>query len=131
MFDMKEEVKKILKMVEEKKITAEEGEKLIDALDDNVPAVYENGNANTAPAEPKFLRVHVIDEDDKVDINVPLSLVEVGLKMGTQFAGKDSDAADKLKDIDFKGIMEAIKQGARGKIVDVKTQDSIVEVYVE
>lgn len=128
---MKEEVKKILKMVEEKKITAEEGERLIDALDDNVQAVYENANPNLSAGGPKFLRIHVIDDDDKVDINVPLSLIEVGLKIGTQFAGKDSDAADKLKDIDFKQVMEAIKQGAMGKIVDVKTEDSIVEVYVE
>lgn len=128
---MKEEVKKIFKMVEEKKITAEEGERLIDALDDNTPVVYGNEDNSSAVKEPKFLRVHVIDEHDKVDINVPLSLVEVGLKIGTQFAGQDSDAADKLKGIDFKQLMEAIKEGARGKIVDVKTENSIVEVYVE
>jgi hypothetical protein len=131
MYIVKEEVKKILKMVEEKKITAEEGEKLIDALDDNMPVVYGDVNSSPTSAEPKFLRVHVIDEDDKVDINVPISLVEIGLKIGTQFAVQDSEAGDKLKNIDFKQLMEAIKQGARGKIVDVKTKDSTVEVYVE
>lgn len=128
---MKEEVKKIFKMVEEKKITAEEGERLIDALDESGPQAAGNGDWNSTGSEPKFLRVHVDDEHDKVDINVPLSLVEVGLKLGTQFAGKDSDAADKLKGIDFKELMEAIKQGARGKLVDVKTEGSIVEVYVD
>lgn len=128
---MKEEVKKILKMVEEKKITSEEGERLIDSLDDNAPQVSGSGDWNSTGTEPKFLRVHVIDGGDKVDINVPLSLVEVGLKLGTQFAGQDSETADKLKGIDFKQLMEAIKEGARGKIVDVKTESSIVEVYVE
>lgn len=128
---MKEEVKKILRMVEEKKITAEEGEKLIDALDeDNSPVVYGDGSSLTG-AEPKFLRVHVIDKDDKVDINVPISLVEIGLKMGTQFTVNNSEAGDKLKDIDFKQLMEAIKLGARGKIVEIKTSDATVEVYVE
>lgn len=123
---MKEDVKRILKMVEEKKITAEEGEKLIDAMDESeVPSAAEEG---TNTGEPKFLRVHVTGEDDKVDINVPLSLVEVGLKLGARFGALDDE---KLKGIDFNAVMQAIKEGTRGKIVDVKSDDSIVEVYVE
>lgn len=123
---MKEEVKRILKMVEEKKITAEEGGKLIDAMDDGEVPSLAGEKINTG--DPKFLRVHVISEDDKVDINVPLSLVEVGLKIGAHFGALEDE---KLKGIDFNAVMQAIKDGARGKIVDVKSDDSIVEVYVE
>lgn len=123
---MKEEVKKILKMIEEKKITAEEGEKLIDALGENeVPA---EDSEKISKDIPKYLRVHVNSEDDKVDINVPLSLVEVGLKLGTKFGALENE---NLKDIDFNMVMQAIKDGARGKIVDVKSSDSTVEVYVD
>lgn len=128
---MKEEVKKVLKMVEEKKITAEEGEKLIEALDDDTSIMTENNGINRENGEPKYLRIHVIDTDDKIDVNIPVSLIEVGLKLGTQFGLKDSIGGEKLKDIDFAKIIEAIKQGARGKLVDVKTSDTTVEIYVE
>jgi hypothetical protein len=33
--------------------------------------------------------------------------------------------------IDFNMIMDAVKNGARGKIVNVKSTGTIVEVYVE
>lgn len=128
---MNDEIKKILKMVEEKKITAEEGEKLIDALDENaynVPA--ETANTSQKVNKPRFLRIHV-DGDEKVDVNIPLSLVEFGMKFGMKVGPKFSPQMKELEGIDFKEIIDAVKNGATGKIVDIHTQDETVEIYVE
>ncbi|HBM80029.1 MAG TPA: hypothetical protein DD426_04200 [Clostridiaceae bacterium] len=128
---MNDEIKKILKMVEEKKITAEEGEKLIDALDENtykVPAEPLNTSQNGS--KPKFLRIHV-DGDDKVDVKIPLSLVEIGMKFGMKVGPKFSPQMKELEGIDFQEIIDAVKNGATGKIVDVHTSDETVEIYVE
>ena len=62
----------------------------------------------------------------KVNVNLPLALVNVGLKMGARFApgleGMDSDE-----------LMEAIRAGTQGKIVDVEDAEDgeKVEVYIE
>lgn len=128
---MNDEIKKILKMVEEKKITAEEGGKLIDALDENaynVPA--ETANTSQKGNKPRFLRIHV-DGDEKVDVNIPLSLVEFGMKFGMKVGPKFSPQMKELEGIDFKEIIDAVKNGATGKIVDIHTQDETVEIYVE
>ncbi|MDI6618734.1 MAG: hypothetical protein QME45_08650 [Clostridiales bacterium] len=128
---MNDEIKKILKMVEEKKITAEEGEKLIDALDENtykVPAEPLNTSQNGSKS--KFLRIHV-DGDDKVDVKIPLSLVEIGMKFGMKVGPKFSPQMKELEGIDFQEIIDAVKNGATGKIVDVHTSDETVEIYVE
>lgn len=126
---MKEEIKQILKMVEDKKISAEEAEKLIESIDEGQNA--ESINKNEFIQEPKFLRIHVVDDDDKVDIKLPISMIEVGMKLGMNIGPKFSPEMEKLDGIDINGLMAAIKEGARGKIVDIKTDDEIVEIYVE
>jgi hypothetical protein len=49
---------------------------------------------------------------NKVNINIPMSLVNVGLKMGARFAPD-------IEGINFDEIVAAIKSGSQGKIVDV------------
>jgi hypothetical protein len=88
---MSEERARILNMLAAGKITAEEAEGLLDALDSREPAQVSEPAAGTAikgdptpllQALPKFLYVKVRSTDgDNVDVKVPVSLVRSGLKL--------------------------------------------------
>jgi len=89
---MSEDRSRILTMLAEGKITAEEAERLLDALDARAGA-GETSSAASEPvikgdpkplleALPKFLYVKVNAENgDTVDVKVPLALVRSGLKL--------------------------------------------------
>jgi hypothetical protein len=92
---MSEDRSRILNMLAEGKITAEEAERLLDALDartgaatsgdTRVAALGETIKGDPAPlidALPKFLYVKVnAANGDKVDVKIPISLVRSGLKL--------------------------------------------------
>ncbi|HAL62000.1 MAG TPA: hypothetical protein DCP08_06295 [Chloroflexi bacterium] len=114
-----EERMQILKMIEEGQITAEEGAKLLDALE-------ARGEERAAPA--RWFRVRVTDMKTgkhKVNINLPLGLLNIGAKIGAKFSAPF--------DLDIDEIVRAVREGARGKIVDVEdTEDGErVEIYIE
>ena len=128
-----EERLKILNMIAEGKITAEDGAQLLSALKD----ADRRGPGPSSPPGPSFmageearyLRIRVSSLDsgrEKVNVNIPMNLVNVGLRMGARFA-PEMDA------MDFSEVMQAIRGGARGKIVDVTDEESgeHVEIYVE
>jgi hypothetical protein len=119
-----EERLRILKMIEEGKISADEGAELLQAL-----RTGEGGGKRRPGGEKRWLRVRITDLDSgqaKVSVNIPVSLVEVGLKMGARFAPN-------VEGFDFDEVMEMIRQGAEGRLVDVVDQvdGERVEVFVE
>ena len=122
-----EERMKILNMVAEGKISAEEGAKLLGALE---PTKKKEVSASiTAPSKARWFRVRVTDLEtgkNKVNVNLPMSLVDVGTRMGARFAPE-------LEDMDFEDIIEQIKSGAQGKIIEVEDTEGgeRVEIYVE
>lgn len=123
-----EERMKILKMVEEGKISAEDGAKLLAALSESrklagTPAPGPTGG------EARWFRVRVTDlatGKTKVNVNIPMGLVNVGIKMGARFAPNfDSEQ--------MAAIAEALKSGALGKIVETTDEEDgeRVEIFVE
>ena len=80
----------------------------------------------------KLLKIRVTEKDEKVNINVPVSLIEILLKnvsMGKKISIGNSDA---LSAIDFNQVMDLISLGIIGKLMEVETSDStIVEIWVE
>jgi len=87
---MNEDRVRILNMLAAGKITAEEAENLLDALESRAaaPAAPPAGPAITGDPQPlldalpKFLYVKVDSADgDRVDVKVPISLVRSGLKL--------------------------------------------------
>jgi hypothetical protein len=119
----------ILKMIENKQITAEEGAKLLAALGEAEQTA--RATAKPSPSTSgKWFRVRVTDLKSgkrKVNVNIPLGLVDVGMKMGAKFAPAC------LEGLDMQQIIAAIKNGGEGKIVDVEDVEDgeHVEVFIE
>jgi len=86
---MNEHRQQILQMLSEGKISADEAERLIAAMEE--PAAAGGSDSGAAPAgkaRPKYLRVQVDSEDDggsegptKVNVRVPMQLLRAGVKL--------------------------------------------------
>lgn len=119
-----EERMRILNMIQEKQITAEEGARLLAALN--------AGPAERAAADPgkaRWLRVRVTDTvtgKAKASVTIPIGLVDIGLKMGARYAPD-------MQGMDIAAIQSAIKGGMQGKIIDVEdsADGERVEIFVE
>ncbi len=98
-----EERMKILKMIEEGKITPEEGARLLSALSDGRQSPPFPGRG---PGGGRWLRIRVTDiatGRSKASVQIPL------------------------------GLMDAVRSGMTGKIIDVTDEEDgeHVEIYVE
>ncbi len=135
---------RILEMIGQGQITAEQGAQLLEALGSGsptpaaptpppapspAPAPEEVKAAlNTASQKGRRLRVVVSSKNGKerVNVNLPIRLMEVGLKIGSRFV-------DELKDLDdeMAMLMDAIQNDVMGKIVEVDDEEEHVEIYIE
>jgi len=122
-----EERMQILKMIEQGKISAAEGAELMRALDQS------GRNTQREPLKgasaPRWFRVRVTDlatGNNKVNVNIPMGLVNIGMKMGARFAPE-------VEGVDLKEIMSAIQAGKQGKVIDIVDDNSgeRVEIFVE
>jgi hypothetical protein len=118
-----EERMQILKMVADGKISAAEGAKLLKAL--------EEGSRPKPPPtpEPRWFKVQITDltsGKDKVNISIPMGLVNAGIKMGARFTPE-------MEGVNFDEVVAAIKGGAHGRIVDMtdEAEGERVIIYVE
>ena len=121
-----EELMKILKMIEEGKLSAEEGTKLLAALNVKRPP---SSRASGMPGGAKWLRIRVTDTRtgrSKASVQIPIALVDAGLKIGAHFAPE-------VDGVDMSNVMEALRSGVTGKIIDVTDEEDgeHVEIYVE
>ncbi len=122
-----EERLRILKMIEDHKITAEEGARLLGAMGDRggtgVPAF--SGGAG----EGRWLRIRVTDiatGRSKAAVQIPIGLLDAGIKIGAHFAPE-------VDGVDMSHVLEAIRAGASGKIIDVtdEADGEHVEIFVD
>jgi hypothetical protein len=132
-----EERLKILTMVQEGKISPEDAAQLLEAIN-AAPSTQQKRNAPPNPKEddvpglgrkPRWLRVRVTDTDSgkpRVNVRLPISMVSVGLKMGSKFAPQ-------IEGLDAEELMQIIESGELGQIVDVFDEDDgeHVEVFLE
>jgi hypothetical protein len=122
-----EERMKVLNMINEGKITAEEGSKLLSALtrrSEKPKKVSKSGLSN------RWLRVRVTDMSTgkaKVNVNVPMKLVDAGLNIAAQFTPEMKSG--QMMDV----VKEALAENIRGKIVDVIDEEDQehVEIFIE
>lgn len=122
-----EERMKILNMIREGKISAEEGAKLLAALGDSQKS--SRSPATKTAGEPRWFRVRVTDlvsGKTKVSVNIPIGLMEWGMQIGAQFAPE-------VGNLDFEELKEMLQSGVEGKVVDVIDEEDgeHVEIFIE
>jgi len=116
----------ILKLIEEGRISADEGARLLKAL-----------GGDSRPSEPpappvlggRHLRVTVTDTATgqlRVNVRLPLGLADTLMRLGTRFV-----PSERLADLD--DVVEAVRTGATGQVLDVLDADAgnRVEVFVD
>ena len=122
-----EERLKILNMIAEKKISAEEGAQLLSALQ----STDRKGGAGglSVSGDARYLRIKVTNlmtGRERASVSIPINLLSVAMRMGARFAPE-------MEGVSYEEVLSAIQQGMRGKIVDV-TEDETgehVEIFVE
>ena len=122
-----EERMRILKMVQDGKISAEDGIRLIEALGKQRPV--ESARPTPPGGAGRFFHIRVTDtrtEKVRVNVRLPVNLVNAGLKMGAHLTPE-------MEGLDAQQLMEAINSGETGKIVDVyhAEEGERVEVMIE
>ncbi len=118
---MQEERLRILQMIADGNITAQEGAELLDALGQgkatDQPVSQEGG-------KPRWLRVQVWEKGKAaVNIRVPWGLVAVGLKIAHRFV------PDQMGDVQA-ALEEALVEGKLGKIAEVEDAEDNERVVI-
>lgn len=125
---------KVLSMVQEGKITAEEAVQLLEALDDSA-VEHKRGPLHTPPHPSipgragRWLQMRVTDTDTgkvRVNVRLPIGVVKAGLKMGMRFV-PEAEGLDKEE------LIAAIEKGAVGSIFDMfdEKDGEHIEVFIE
>ena len=127
-----EERLQILKMIENGQVTSQEGLRLMDAIGSTSETqTHEITSHNSSPSN-HMLKVRVVEpnENVKVNVNIPMALIEVLADVGIKFLPEDR--YPELKKLDIRKIIDLIHSGVSGKLVDVQAEGgTVVEVYVE
>jgi hypothetical protein len=139
---MNEEKLKVLNMVAEGKISAEEGAKLLDALDKKEEKKTEAFKVSHEKGNINYLFVDISPKSDKnkekVHVKVPLALVRAGVNIASMLP---TDVRDKVNDaMDEKGMkfdlssikpenIEELIQALEEMEVNIDSEEQTIKVY--
>ncbi|MFL7814014.1 MAG: SHOCT-like domain-containing protein [Anaerolineales bacterium] len=118
---------KILKMISEDKITAEQGAQLLSVLTKHSDKPRPGPKRSLAG---QMLRIRVTDMASgktKVHVNLPMRLVDAGLNIAAQFTPEMEDGQM------MEAVKEALSENVTGKIVDVIDEEDgeHVEIFID
>ena len=124
-----EERIRILKMIEDGVISAEDGIRLLDSISQSEKKEKENKAGDDSGRSARFFRVRVTDTKSgkaRVNVRLPVSVLNAGMKMGARFSTE-------IQGLDPTELMRFIREGTIGKIVDVYDDNDgeHVEVFLE
>jgi hypothetical protein len=146
---MSDEKRQILNMLAEKKITVDEAERLLNALNDKAEAKNKDDRFGEMEKEssgkkPKYLYVSVKPKKEgdkkgeKVNIRVPLVLLRTGLKFRGILPDSAKEKINKAlgdKGIDIKKLddetFEEMVEGLSKLAIHVDDEDENVSIYCE
>lgn len=114
---------RILRLIESGQISAEEGDRLINALD------TAGSRARTRTDTPRLLRVRVTDLDSKrrkVNVTIPVSLINTAIELGARLTPNNETSI-------IEQVMHAIARGTTGRVVDLHDLEASeqIEIFVE
>ena len=148
---MNDEKKRILEMLSQNKVTVDEAERLLKAMDEassSETATETSAEAGTVRRKPRYLCVKVDScgdseetaPGDKIDVRIPLGLVKAGIKLGSIIPEKakakinaklGEEGIDfNLDDIKGRDIEEVLAHLCDANI-DIKGDKETVRIYCE
>jgi hypothetical protein len=128
-----EERMRILMMIQEGKISAAEGARLIEALEESSekpgPQTTRPSHVSAGGRKPQYPRVMVTDTDtgkSRVNVRLPVSLIDSGPRMGARFAPE-------IEGLNMEDLNAWLSSGEMGQIVDIFDEDDgeHIEVFLE
>jgi hypothetical protein len=128
-----EERMRILMMIQEGKISAAEGARLIEALEEisEAPAspTKPPSSGTGSGRKPRYLRVLITDTDSgkaRVNVRLPASLIDSGIRMGARFAPE-------IEGLNMEDLNAWLNSGEIGQIVDIFDEEDgeHIEVFLE
>jgi hypothetical protein len=130
-----EENLKILRMIEEGRITAEQGAQLLGSGSKaaetavTAPASTPDPTPVHKTGKAKFFRVLITDTNSgkvRTSVTLPLTLVKWGLKVGGRFAPE-------VEGLDFDELNDILQNETAGKLVEVVDEDDgeHVQIFIE
>ncbi len=123
---MEEDRMQVLRMLEEGKVTSDDAAKLLDALEPHGAA----DGAPQAGSGGKRLLIKVTDArtgKKKVNLKIPIALA----KIATKFIPPKSKKKLAEEGVDVDAVLSQVMTGNLGKIVDVESDDDLVEITIE
>jgi hypothetical protein len=126
---MDEERKRILRMIEEGRLSAEEGARLLDALDAGGEKNVHGPTAGSTTEGGKTLHIRVFDGisgREKVNMNVPIGLA----KMVSAFIPESQRANIEQHGIRIEEVLRAVENGEIGKVVDIQDHNTGEEIEI-
>ena len=123
---MEEERIKVLQMLDEGKITVEEANELLSALQESKESKKESLTEVSGVEEAKFLKILVTEnEEEQVNISIPIKLV----RMLKNFVPQKVKRRLEEEGVDMDELMSQIEQRTlNGKLVDIDDGKSHVEI---
>lgn len=146
---MSEERRRVLKMLAEGKINAEEAEELLETIGDpgkveGTKYTIKRDDDGEVTKKPKFLRIMVEPKDggsgEKVNIRIPMMLLKAGVKLASVIPGGAKDKInDKMRDeginIDLNNLdsksLEDIVTALGSMSIDVDDEKEKVKIFCE
>ena len=149
---MNDDKKRILKMLSQGKISVDEAERLLKAIDETPVSDTSHHSSSTTDEikkKPKYLYVKVEsegksengeDENEQVNIRIPLGLVRAGIKLGSIIpesvkAKVNANFSDKGIDLDLNNLkgqdIEEVLSLFSDINIDVSGGKETVKIYCE
>lgn len=123
---LKENIKNILREVENKNISAEEAYRL---LDNEINNTNDYQDKKLFKSKAKWIRIKIKSDEQKINLKLPFWLMGMGLKIGCKYS---KDLKDIKKDFDLKEIINILRKSPIEKLVDINTLDGEkVEISLE
>jgi len=118
---------RVLKLIEDGKISASEAVSMLDAA--SKPENETGQSTVVANEPPRYIHVLVTDMDSgkaRVNIRMPINLVNTGIKMGAHLSTE-------INVLDTNQINDYIKRGITGQVLDVMDDDEgeRVQIFLE
>ena len=127
---MNDEIRRILTMVENGKLTSDQAAVLIDSFEEKIE---KKPLLEDSPYLNRLLKVRVHSEtNDNINVNVPIRLVKVLLQTGIGIASKIPQSQTYTENIDVELLLAAIDSELVGEIVNAKLANGdSINIYVE